>query len=37
MLEVLFLQMDETENPDIMLEQDGALPHFSNIVQVALK
>jgi hypothetical protein len=27
-----FPQLDETENPDIMSQQDGASPHFSNVL-----
>jgi hypothetical protein len=27
-----FPQLDEVENPDIIFQQDGALPQFSNAV-----
>jgi hypothetical protein len=31
-----FPELDKTEKPDIMFQQNGALPHFSNTVRDAL-
>jgi hypothetical protein len=32
-----FPQLDETESPDIVFQQDGAPPHFSNFVWASSK
>jgi hypothetical protein len=31
-----FTQLDEIDNPVIMFQQDGAPPHFSNVLRDAL-